>query len=88
MEEWFGKKGISGNVNCFFFRYQEHKLTKVTYFTFIDQCNQDMVASSCVFKHDLKQFYVDFPNIEPIHCRKGSAGCYAGASAIMAKKEI
>ena len=60
----------------------------MTYFSFIDQCNQDMMASSCVFKHNLKQFHAHFLQIETIHCRNNNAGCYAGASAIMAKKEI
>ena len=88
MEEWFGKKSISSHVNCFFFKDKERKLRKVTYFTFINQCNQDMLATSSVFKHDLGQFNIDFPEIKSIHCRNDNAGCYSGASAIMAKKEI
>ena len=60
---------------------------KATYFTFIDKCSQDMAASSCVFKNDLEQFHTDFPDVEFIHCRN-NAGCYSGASAILAKKEI
>ena len=88
MEEWFGKKGISGHVNCFFLRNSEEKLVTATYFTFIDKCNQDMAASSCVLKNDLEQFHTDFPDIEFIHCRNDNAGCYSGASAILAKKEI
>ena len=66
MEEWFGKKGISGHVNCFFLRNSEEKLVKATYFTFIDKCSQDMAASSCVFKNDLEQFRTDFPNVHPL----------------------
>ena len=88
MEEWFGKKGISGHVNFFFLRNNEQKFIKATYFTFIDKCSQDMAASSCVFKNDLEQFRADFPDVKFIHCRNDNAGCYSGASAIMAKREI
>ena len=47
-----------------------------------------MLATSNVFKHDLEQFNIDFPEIKSIHCRNDNAGCNSGASAIMAKKEI
>ena len=47
-----------------------------------------VASSSSVFKHDLEQFHIDFPGIESRHCRNDNAGCYSGASAIIAKKEI
>ena len=47
-----------------------------------------MLATSSVFKHDLEQFNIDFPEIKSIYCRNDNVGCYSGASAIMAKKEI
>ena len=62
MEEWFGKKGISGHPNCFFLRNSEEKLVKAIYFTFIDKCSQDMVGSSCVFKNDFEQFHTGLPD--------------------------
>ena len=82
------EKGISGHVNCFSFRDHKQKLRKITYFTFINQCNQDMVASISVFKYDLEQSHIDFPGIKSLHCRNDSAGCYSGAPAIIAKREI
>ena len=36
----------------------------------------------------MEQFHTDFPDIEFIHCMNDNAGCYSGASAILAKKEI
>ena len=85
MEEWFGKKGISGHVNCFFLRNSEEKLVKATYFTFIDKCSQDMAASSCVFKNDLEQFVLT--SLTFIHCRNDNAGCYSGTFGILAKRK-
>ena len=86
MEEWFGKKEISGHVNSLFLTNSEKKLVKATYLTFIDKCSQDMAASSCVFKNNLEQFHTDFPDVDFIHYRNDNARCYSDASAILAKK--
>ena len=41
MEDWCGKRGISGHVHCFLMPDIEG-LKKVTYFTFLDHCSQDI----------------------------------------------
>ena len=88
MEEWFGKRGISGHVHCFLMPANQG-LMKATYSTyFLDRCSQDIFTTACVIENDLQQFRKDFPNVNKIHCRNDNASCYAGASAVMVKKEI
>ena len=87
MEEWFVMRGISGHVHCFLMPANQG-LMKATYFTFLDRCSQDIFTTACVIENDLQQFRKDFPNVNKIHCRNDNASCYAGASAVMVKKEI
>ena len=87
MEDRFGKRDISGHVLLFFLPDIEG-LKKVTYFTFLDHCSQDIFMTACVIENDLKQFKKDYPNIRKIHCRNDNASCYAGASVVMVKREI
>ena len=88
MEDWFGKRGISGHVHCFLMSDIEGLNKKVTYFTFLDRCSQGIFTTACVIENDLKQFKKDYPNIRKIHCRNDNASCYAGASAVTVKQEI
>jgi len=88
MDEWFGKKGISLHVDVLFYMDATHTLKKVTYFTAIDRCLQDMSAVLCVFQHVLDQIKKDFPHLNNLYTRSDNAGCYAGASVIMARKLI
>ena len=57
MEDWFGKRGISGHVTAFIMKEGQYK--KATYFTFIDKCVQDGYTSTCVFEDVIKQFKDD-----------------------------
>ena len=72
MEDWFGKRGISGHVHCFLMPDIEG-LKEVTYFTFLDRCSQDIFMTACVIENDLKQFKKENPNIRKIHCRNDNA---------------
>ena len=84
MENWFGKRGISGQVHSFIMR-QGNSYKKATYFTFADKCSQDGYTSTCVFEHDIKAFMKDFPKIKSLYCRNNNATCYSGSSVLMAK---
>ena len=88
MDGWFGKKGISLHVDVLFNMDASHTLKKVTYFTAIDRCLQDMSVVLCVFQHVLDQIKKDFPSLNNLYTRSDNAGCYAGASVIMARKLI
>ena len=87
MEDWFGKWGISGHVNCFLMPNSE-ELKKATYFTFLDRCSQDIFTTAWVIENDFIQFKIDFPDVKKIHCRNDNAPCYACASAVIVKHEI
>ena len=87
MENWFGKRGISGHVHGFIMREgTNHR--KATYLTFIDKCSQDGYSSTCEFENDFKAFMKDFPHIKSLYCRNDNATCYSGSSVLMAKKEV
>ena len=53
MENWFGKRGISGHVHSFIMRSGEN-YKKATYFTFVDKCSQNGYTSTCLFENYLK----------------------------------
>ena len=62
MQDWFGKRGISNNVDCIFYEDEADKtMKKATYYTTVDQCIQDANAALCVFYHVLNQIKSDFP---------------------------
>jgi len=88
MDEWFGKKGISLHVDVLYFRDTNHILRKMTYFTAIDRCLQDMSSVLCVFAYVIDQIKRDLPNLTNLYTRSDNAGCYAGASVIIARKII
>ncbi|CAF1547066.1 unnamed protein product [Adineta ricciae] len=88
MDEWFGKKGISLHVDVLFYMDINRKLKKMTYFTAIDRCLQDMSSVLCVFEHVLDQIKTDLPNLKNLYTRSDNAGCYAGASIIIARKMV
>ena len=86
MEDWFGKRGISGHVHWFLMPNSEG-LKKATYFTFLDRCSQDIFTTACVNENDFIQFKKDFPDVKIINCHNDNASCYAGASAVTVKHE-
>lgn len=89
MNEWFGKRGMSMHVDVLFFMDpMTRKLKKVTYFTLMDDCKQDMFAVACVFKHVLLQLCQDLPQVSQLVCRSDNAGCYSGASIIAVRNAI
>ena len=87
MENWFGKRGISGHVHSFIMKNGDN-FKKATYFTFVDKCSQNGYTSTCLFENDLRTFLVDFPNIKSLYCRNDNATCYSGAAVLMGKKEV
>jgi hypothetical protein len=88
MDDWFAKKGISLHVDVLFYMDINHTLKKMTYFTAIDRCLQDMSSVLCVFEHVLDQIKTDLPNLTTLYTRSDNAGCYAGTAVIMARKLI
>jgi len=88
MDEWFGKKGISLHVDVLFYMDTNHTLKKITYFTAIDRCLQDMSSVLCVFEHVIDQIKMDLPNLTTLYTRSDNAGCYAGTAAIISRQVI
>ena len=85
MDAWFGKRGISLHVDVLFYKDSKLHVKKMTYFTAIDRCLQDMSSMLCVFEHVLKQVKQDLPHLNTIYTRSDNAGCYAGAAVVMAR---
>ena len=85
MDAWFGKRGISLHVDVLFYKDSKSNLKKMTYFTAIDRCLQDMSSVLCVFEHVLEQIKRDLPHLDTIYTRSDNAGCYAGAAVVMAR---
>ena len=87
MDEWYGKRGISLHVDVLFFLENDH-LKKMTYFTAIDRCPQDMISVLAVFEHVLKQIRQDFPHMRNLYIRSDNAGCYSGAAVICGRRQV
>jgi len=88
MDDWFGKKGLSLHVDVLFYMDNNQTLRKMTYFTAIDRCLQDMSSVLCVFEHVLDQIKQDLPNLTTLYTRSDNAGCYAGTAAIISRQII
>lgn len=88
MDDWFGKKGISLHVDVLFYKDKDGILQKMTYFTAIDRCLQDMASVLCVFEYVLKQVKQDLPDLNNLYTRSDNAGCYAGAAVILSRPTI
>ncbi|CAF1498775.1 unnamed protein product [Adineta steineri] len=88
MDDWFGKKGISLHIDVLFYMDLNNNLKKITYFTALDRCLQDMSSVLCVFEHVIDQIKSDLPNLTTLYTRSGNAGCYSGTAAIMARQMI
>ncbi|CAF4535520.1 unnamed protein product [Rotaria sp. Silwood2] len=88
MDNWFGKKGISLHVDVLFYMDTNHTLKKMTYFTAIDRCLQDMSSVLCVFEHVIDQIKIDLPNLSTLYTRSDNAGCYAGTAVILTRQVI
>ena len=65
-----------------------HTLKKITYFTAIDRCLQDMSSVLCVFEHVIDQIKTDLPNLTTLYTRSDNAGCYAGTAVIISRQAI
>jgi hypothetical protein len=90
MEDWFGKRGISFHIDCFFVPSATSvgEFRKATYFTTLDQCTQDMYAVSCISENVLRAVKKDFPNVTKIYDRSDNAGCYSGSALYYVKSNI
>ena len=87
MDEWYGKRGISLHVDVLFYIENDH-LRKMTYFTAIDRCPQDMISVLTVCNHVLKQIRKDFPRMKGLYTRSDNAGCYSGAAVILGRQQL
>ena len=88
MDEWFGKKGISLHVDVLFYMDSNNILKKMTYFTAIDRCLQDMSSVLCVFEHVIDEIKTDLPHLNTLYTRSDNAGCYSGSAVIMSRQII
>ena len=88
MDEWFGKKGISLHVDVLFYMDSNNTLKKMTYFTAIDRCLQDMSSVLCVFEHVIDEIKTDLPHLNTLYTRSDNAGCYSGSAVIMSRQII
>lgn len=88
MDDWFGKKGISLHVDVLFYMDTNNNVQKLTYFTAIDRCLQDMASVLCVFEHVIDQMRKDVPHLNTLYTRSDNAGCYSGSAVIMTREKI
>ena len=88
MDSWFGKKGIFLHTDVLFYMDNNCTLKKMTYFTAIDQCPQDMLSVLCVFEHVIDQIKTDLPNLTTLYTRSDNAGCSAGTAVIISRQAI
>lgn len=88
MDDWFGKKGISLHVDVLFYMDCNNNLQKMTYFTAIDRCLQDMASVLCVFEHVIGEIRKDVPHLNTLFTRSDNAGCYSGSAVILTREKI
>ena len=63
-------------------------LKKMTYFTAIDRCLQDMSSVLCVFQRVIDQIKTKLASLTTLYTRSDNGGCYNGTAIIMSRQAV
>ena len=75
--EYFGKKGMSLQIDVFF-QDIDGKLLKSVYLTCIFRCAQSMVEVLNIGDHVINEFRKDHPEVSQLYAKSDNAGSYHG----------
>ena len=78
--DYYVQKGMLLHVDVLILKTNNDEIRKCTYFTALDNCDQDVVDTLCITDHVLCEMMKDFPDLPTLYRKSDNAGCYAGNS--------
>ena len=71
---------MSLHAHVLILKTNNDEIRKCTYFTALDNCDQDLVDTLCITDHVLCEMKKDVPDLQTLYRKSYNADCYAGNS--------